>query len=157
MRINTPAKISITLVLALAGLPASTAVAEPQGDRARSLRSADQAESATLDFRRVSDLKGTGVTNAEGETVATVSDLIVERATGRVTHAIVRDGGVMGIGSDYVAIPFRQFAFDHSNGKIILRDAEEDVSRAAESGFRRGWVKIDDPSSDRFLRTIGDD
>jgi sporulation protein YlmC with PRC-barrel domain len=55
---------------------------------------------------KASDIIGFDVMNAAtGEKLATVDDLIVDLQSGKVVLAILRMGGLVGFGSDYVGVP----------------------------------------------------
>jgi len=68
----------------------------------------------------VDDLTGTDVRTPEDESLGSVSDLILEPGDGEVQYAVVARGGILGIGTDYVAVPWDQFrATDGLNTLVI--------------------------------------
>jgi len=55
-------------------------------------------------FWRASDLIGHGVLGSNGESVGTVSDVILSR-DGRISGYVIATGGVVGVGGRKVAVP----------------------------------------------------
>ena len=54
----------------------------------------------------VDDITGTDVRNLQDEHLGSVSDIVFDYGSGEVSYAIVARGGFLGIGRDYVAIPW---------------------------------------------------
>jgi sporulation protein YlmC with PRC-barrel domain len=63
------------------------------------------AMSRDIEYRRVSNLTGTTVTNAEGEDIGDIEDFVIDARRGQVAYTIVSFGGVWGIGEKYSAVP----------------------------------------------------
>jgi len=73
---------------------------------------------------RSSKIVGSNVVNDADETVGTVNDLIVT-PTEQVPYAVLSVGGLLGIGTKYVVVPFR--ALRMSDQKIVLPGASKDA------------------------------
>jgi sporulation protein YlmC with PRC-barrel domain len=108
------ALVSAACVLALVGTAAaqqttprqrSTASDRTDDDarRAREARPAWQPEGAAMTS---SDIVGTKIRNAQGKDVGKIDQLIVDPQSGRVTHAVVAMGGVLGVGGHKVVVPW---------------------------------------------------
>jgi len=67
-------------------------------------------------IRKVSQLLGTNVLNKANETIAQVADLALT-PEGTVPYAILRHGGVAGVGAKYVAVPWEAMDARHLEGK----------------------------------------
>ncbi len=63
------------------------------------------ATSRDIEHRRVSNLTGTTVTNAEGDDIGNIEDFVIDARRGQVAYTIVSFGGFWGIGEKYSAVP----------------------------------------------------
>ena len=73
-----------------------------------------------------SRVRGAVVYNAEGNSIGHVHDLSIEKGTGRVRHALVSFGGLLGIGDRYHAIDWSAMHYDSAmDGYIIPLDRED--------------------------------
>lgn len=110
------------LTLALAAGMAATASTQntDAGARAaqpdRNISRSDQAMPAGVDFRSTKWIKGRDVINERGDKVADVSDMILDRGTGRVDYIVVRPG----ITGKTVALPYTSFGWDAGKEKFVL-------------------------------------
>ena len=77
---------------------------------------------ASTGEHRASDVLNARLTNAAGETVGDVNDLLLDKS-GKVTHVIVGVGGFLGIGERNVALKFEQVQ--------ISRDSNNRISASA--------------------------
>lgn len=70
---------------------------------------------------RASKLIGTNVTNAQGENLGEIEDLIVNTATGKVDYAVLEFGGFLGMGDKRFAYPLQQLKpAANDRGKLAL-------------------------------------
>ena len=93
-------------------------------------RSARDAEKAWEQTHRASKLIGTEVTNAKGEKVGTVKDLVLDDpASGQVTRVVVSVGGVGGLGDKLFAVPFNALQRDQAKNKFVL-NTDSDLAHA---------------------------
>jgi sporulation protein YlmC with PRC-barrel domain len=79
---------------------------------------ANASAASNLAFR-ASDLMDLDVRNAQGETVGSVHDLVIDVETGKVRYVAVAYGGFAGLGDKLFAIPLKQFK--------VKKDTEDDV------------------------------
>jgi sporulation protein YlmC with PRC-barrel domain len=77
---------------------------------------------ASTGQHRASDVLNARLTNAAGETVGDVNDLLLDNS-GKVTHVVVGVGGFLGIGERNVALKFEQVQ--------ISRDSSNRISASA--------------------------
>jgi len=114
-------------LVALFGVPASaedalnTAGANP--DRGTFLM--------VLDDRGVQPILGKEVRGSNGEDMARIVNLIVDRA-GRPRAAIVDFGGFLGVGSRKIVVDWNALRFDSDNGPISLALTPDQVKAAPE-------------------------
>jgi len=58
-----------------------------------------------IQYRRVTNLTGTNVTNNEGEDIGNIEDFVIDANQGQVAYTVVSFGGFWGIGEKYAAVP----------------------------------------------------
>lgn len=63
------------------------------------------AASRDIQYRRVSNLTGTSVRNAEGEDIGDIEDFVIDASQGQVAYTVVSFGGFWGIGEKFAAVP----------------------------------------------------
>ncbi len=78
----------------------------------------------------VDDLTGTDVRNLNDESLGSVSDIIIDPATGEVSYAVVARGGFLGFGEDYVAVPWEQFRATPGLNTLVLNVTENAFGEA---------------------------
>lgn len=91
------AVVVLTLVTALVGLPAGTALAQqPQ-----------PAQQQQAGLMVASDsLIGTKVVDAQGKEIGSISKLLIDAKQGKVTAALIRQGGTLGMGAKEISVPW---------------------------------------------------
>lgn len=98
---------------------ASPAVTSPAGGAAAATGPA-AAASHELKAARLSKLDGVNIYSSDGKKIGEVEDLVVDPASGRVLHASVAMGGVLGVGDKKFAVPIKQL-------RVFSRSAEDTV------------------------------
>jgi sporulation protein YlmC with PRC-barrel domain len=63
------------------------------------------ASNKDVQYRRVSNLTGTAVRNAQGEDIGNIEDFVVDTTGGQVAYTVVSFGGFWGIGEKLAAVP----------------------------------------------------
>ena len=80
---------------------------------------------------RVSKLTGRSVVNDKNERIGTIDDFIIGRD--RVLFTILQVGGLLGVGSRLVAVPYQSIKIDDEGNKITLPGAtKEQLQKLAE-------------------------
>jgi sporulation protein YlmC with PRC-barrel domain len=80
---------------------------------------------------RVSKLTGRPVVNDKNERIGTIDDFIIGRD--RVLFTILQVGGLLGVGSRLVAVPYQSIKIDDEGNKITLPGAtKEQLQKLAE-------------------------
>jgi PRC-barrel domain protein len=99
---------------------------------------------ANIDFDETPDLipstkvEGAWVFDGQGDRLGQIHALMVNKRSGQVTHAVLRTGGVMGIGADYQLLPWSSLDFDDElEGYVaeIEEEAGEPAPRPSASHF----------------------
>ena len=55
---------------------------------------------------------GTAVYNLTGEKIGSIKNIMIDKSSGRVAYATMSAGGVLGIGSDYYALPWNALRYN---------------------------------------------
>jgi len=85
---------------------------------------------ANIDIEETPDLipsnkvEGTVVFDSDGQELGQIHALMVNKRSGQVTHAVLRTGGVMGIGAEYQLIPWSSLDFDSD-----VEETEEELEQ----------------------------
>lgn len=130
MKNRTSASAISCLVLAMSCGFAATAnsarIDDPKGVSA--------VVSTTFDFRSSKWMSDRDVVNNNGEEIARVSDLILDRGTGRIEYAVITTGTILGLGGKDITIPYGAFKWEVPGGKdrFILAQTEEQLKQFAE-------------------------
>jgi sporulation protein YlmC with PRC-barrel domain len=71
-----------------------------------------------------SHLMGHDVLGADGEEVGTVTDLVIDTASGQIQQVVIKSGGVLGVGGKSVALDFSEIEMAPNQGiKTSLTEA----------------------------------
>jgi len=132
------------LMVALAAGAAAPAFGQGAHDPVQ--RSA--AVARTVDFRSSSWLSDQVVVNNNGEDIASVSDLILDRGSGRIEYIVIKTGTTLGLGGRAVAIPYSSFRSE-AGGKerLILASTAEQLKQAPEY-TAESWKAMKEPTKD---------
>ena len=85
---------------------------------------------ATGHEMRMSDLVGKNVTNAKGENLGEIKDLVVDTTSGKVQYAVISFGGFLGLGDKLFAYPLEKFERTTERGKLVLNVDKEKMKSA---------------------------
>lgn len=77
-----------------------------------------------------SSITGTDVTNAKGENLGHVKDLMIDTETGTVNYAVLSFGGFLGLGDKYFAIPFEAFSVNTTTHSFVLNVTKDRLENA---------------------------
>jgi len=88
-----------------------------------------------------SRVAGTGVHDADGNKLGTVQDLIIGREDGRVSYAVLRLGGWMGVGGQDHPLPWAALRYDPGFDGYVLAVGEAQLREAPllDSGAATDW------------------
>jgi sporulation protein YlmC with PRC-barrel domain len=163
---HTIARISYPAVLAL-----FVAVAHPQEVsqtplEAKSTRPGaelsrqERNQQSTFDPQRISDAelkknvtelnKASSFTkmtvqNMQNEKLGTVSDLVFDPESGRISYAVLSVGGFLGVGEKLVAVPLTSLRPQPGQNYLVL-NMTKDEARSAPGLAKNNWPKLNDPS-----------
>ena len=60
------------------------------------------------------------VVSRDGDSVGTVHALMVHKASGRTTHAVLSLGGFLGMGKSFYPVPFAHLAYDPAHDHYVV-------------------------------------
>ncbi|MEQ9096853.1 MAG: PRC-barrel domain-containing protein [Phycisphaerales bacterium] len=146
------------ITAAAAGLALSiTGLATVQAqDSNRGYQQADreQQQDRTYVFQSAEKILGEPLTNRQGDELATIEDMIVDRGTGRIEAVVIREGGFLGFGGTHVSVPFEAFFVDATNMNLSL-NASEDMLEGEDKVLPKGWHRLED-GWERNLSTLAE-
>ena len=84
-----------------------------------------------------SKVEGVAVFGRDGERLGEIHSLMVNKRSGQVTHAVLKTGGVMGIGADYQLVPWDSLDFDGDleGDATEIEEGQQPVAPSASSYF----------------------
>lgn len=85
-----------------------------------------------VDFRASKWLSDREVVNDNGEKIANVADLILDRGSGRIDYLVVKTGTTLGLGGKTVAIPYSAFRWDGKDENFLLASTTEQLKKFPE-------------------------
>ena len=123
-------------ILAFTGVYAQTS--ETQQSRQQQQQQSQQQ--GQVQAQKLMDQK---VTDAQGEELGKISDLVVDLQSGQVRAAVVEFGGTLGVGGKSYAFPIQDLKPGKSEGQFTLANVEKQKLEKAQ-GFAQGvWPEID--------------
>lgn len=85
---------------------------------------------------RLDWVTGATVTSPDGETIGSVSDLILDRDSGLMAAAVIGVGGFLGIGEKKIAVPWDRLVIDYDANQITSDLSRAEADAAPEYVFR---------------------
>lgn len=80
----------------------------------------------------IDDVFGTDVRNPQDERLGSVNDLVMNPTTGAISHVIIARGGFLGIGRDYIAVPWQHFRATPGLNALVLNVAQDAIEKAPQ-------------------------
>ena len=70
-------------------------------------------------------VEGTSVYNHAGDKLGSIDDLMIDKLSGRVRHAVLEFGGFLGIGTDRYPLPWHLLTYDVAKeGYVVPLDKD---------------------------------
>ena len=119
----------------------------------RDTRPAWKAEGSVVETR---DIIGTRIKNAEGKDIGEIDSLIVDSQSGKVSHAVVGLGGILGVGEKKVVVPWSELkmasAADGRKPAIMMDQAKLESAPRYERSARADRSPSASPSTSPTLK-----
>ena len=126
------APVLTALMLALAAGAAAPATAQKQRSDMPTPTRQPATVASAVDFRSSHWLRDQQVINDNGEEIANVSDLILDRGSGRIEYMVIKTGTTLGLGGRAVAIPYGAFRWDAGKDRFVLASTAEQLKQFPE-------------------------
>ena len=65
-------------------------------------------------------VEGTVVYNPAGDKVGSVSNIMIDKISGRVAYAVLSAGGILGIGKEAIALPWEVLTYNTDKGGYVV-------------------------------------
>ena len=65
-------------------------------------------------------VEGTAVYNLAGDKVGSVSNIMIDKISGRVAYAVLAAGGILGIGKEAIALPWEVLKYNTDKGGYVV-------------------------------------
>jgi sporulation protein YlmC with PRC-barrel domain len=85
-----------------------------------------------LKMEDVSRVKGAAVYGSDNKKLGSVTTMLMEPASKTIDRLVVSDGGILGVGSHFVAIPLQEFAWDEKEAVFRLAINSDELKRMPE-------------------------
>lgn len=146
MNYRTSAPVLTALMLAFA----AGAAAPASGQTSETAVLGSTAVVPTVDFQSSHWLSNRTVVNNNGEEIANVSDLILDRGSGRIQYIVIKTGTTFGMGGRAVAIPYGSFRWE-SGGKdrFVLASTPEQLKQFPEYTPESWTAMKESPKDDK--------
>jgi sporulation protein YlmC with PRC-barrel domain len=89
-------------------------------------------------FLRASKIQGEKVVNRDNDTLGKIEDIMIDLQDGRIAYAVISHGGVIGIGSKHIPIPWQAFSL-RTRDRAFVVDIPKDVLDKAEGLDKDKW------------------
>ncbi len=142
LRMNLVPITAMSLCLAAGAVCAQSTIAHG----AQPPMIASSAANSGLDFRSYHWLGDRKVVNANNEEIASVSELILDRGSGRIEYLAVKTGSTLGLGGKTVAVPYGAFRWDTTGERLVMNSTPEQLKQFPEYSGEH-WTALKDPKA----------
>ncbi|WDF74035.1 PRC-barrel domain-containing protein [Novosphingobium sp. KACC 22771] len=74
-------------------------------------------------------VEGTLVYNLEGEKLGAITRFMVNKRTGKAHYAVLRYGGILGLGSVHYPLPWQILTYDRARDAYVVNIAKEQLEQ----------------------------
>jgi hypothetical protein len=96
-------------------------------------------------LRPVGGICGASVTGAGGETLGSITELMLDTDSGGVAYAVLAYGGVLGVGEKLFALPWAALSVDAASGEVSSLLTRERLD-GLEGFDKDAWPTEADPA-----------
>jgi hypothetical protein len=82
---------------------------------------------------------GTAVYGRDNEKIGEIERVMIEKASGSVSYAVLSFGGFLGIGDDYYPLPWSSLKYDTDIGGYRVGVTQEQLNRAPKHAADDNW------------------
>lgn len=140
------AAASMLATLLIAGTPALAQVDVEVGPIKVEVEGRSGTAQHEIPLARASTLTGMTVKNAEGKSLGSIHDAMIDLEKGSIRYLALQHGGLVGIGSKYFAIPWKVFQYKRADGgDYLLLNLDEQTLKDAPGFESDNWPENPDP------------
>ncbi len=90
-------------------------------------------------------VEGTAVRNVSGDKVGTIERVMIDKRAGKVAYAVMSFGGFLGMGQEYVSLPWHMLRYNENLDAYELNITEDQLhgAPAVAQGWDTGIVSQD--------------
>lgn len=103
------------------------------------------SQGAPIDFRSSKWMNDRKVVNNNGEEIADVSDLILDRGTGRVEYVVIKTGSTYGMGGRSIAISFNSFGWEMGTKERLTLPLTPEQLKQFPEYSAENWLSLREP------------
>jgi hypothetical protein len=108
-------------------------------------RSAEGIKMATMNDNEFGNLigsdkvQGTAVYGADDNKIGSIERVMIDKASGKVSYAVLGFGGFLGLGNDHYPLPWQSLKYDTRLGGYVTGVTEKQLRGAPKFGEDRDW------------------
>ncbi len=145
-------KKSLAAGLAVLIAVSGTTLGAAAQDAARQDRASESRVLQGTDFRSSKWMTERKVMNDNGEQVASMSDLIMDRGSGRIDYAVLKTGTILGLGGKAVAVSYSSLRWNEAGEHFVLPLTPEQLKQFPEFSEDEWKGVIDTKADAKILR-----
>jgi PRC-barrel domain len=84
-------------------------------------------------------VEGTAVYGADSNKIGSIERVMIDKASGRVSYAVLGFGGFLGIGNDHYPLPWQSLKYDTRLGGYVAGVTELQLRGAPKYGNDNEW------------------
>jgi sporulation protein YlmC with PRC-barrel domain len=89
-----------------------------------------------------SNFIGADVENPQGQNLGDIKDVVIDRASGRITYAVVSFGGFLGVGEKLFAVPWGAFSQPKADKDKFVLDIDKERLKNAPGFDDHNWPQM---------------
>jgi sporulation protein YlmC with PRC-barrel domain len=99
------------------------------GWRQQQIKAAKPVTQLSTAFR-ADDLVGTDVRNSQDQQLGSVDDVVLDPQSGKISYVVLSRGGFLGIGEDYIAVPWKDLQATPNMNTLVLNTTQDAMNNA---------------------------
>lgn len=93
---------------------------------------------------RSSEVVGVEVKSPSDENLGEIKDLVLDKASGKVAYAVLEAGGLLGLGTKLIALPWNAMHYDTNKDSFVI-NADQNKLKNAPGFNDDNWPNMADP------------
>jgi PRC-barrel domain len=84
-------------------------------------------------------VEGTAVYGADNNKIGSIERVMIDKASGKVSYAVLGFGGFLGVGNDHYPLPWQSLKYDTRLGGYVTGVTEQQLRGAPKYGNDNEW------------------